>query len=114
MMTEPQENPVENPIGVEPAVFSPDGDGFDDNCRVTYQFDEAGCTMNTYVFSADGRMVRHLVKGELVTDQGNFVWNGLDSGGSRVPIGIYVVVTEVFDLEGNVRRFKNAVGVASQ
>ena len=59
-------------------------------------------------------MVRHLVKGELVAGQGGFVWNGLDNGGSRVPIGIYVVVTEVFDMEGRVRRYKNAVGVASQ
>ena len=70
--------------------------------------------MNAYVFSADGRLVRHLVRGELVADQGCFVWNGLDSQGNRVPIGIYVVVTEVFDMNGNVRKFKNAVGVASR
>ena len=70
--------------------------------------------MNAYVFSADGHLVRHLVKGELVADHGSFVWNGLDSRGSRVPIGIYVVVTEVFDFEGVVRKYKNAVGVASR
>ena len=113
MMVEQQENPIENPIEVEPAVFSPDGDGFNDNCQFTYQFDASGYTMNVYVFSADGRLVRHLVKGELVADQGSFVWNGLDSHGTRVPIGIYVVVTEVFDFEGKVNRHKNAVGVAS-
>ena len=109
-----QENPIENTINVDPAVFSPDGDGFDDNCRVAYQLDTQGCTMNAYVFSADGRLVRHLVRGELVADQGCFVWNGLDSQGNRVPIGIYVVVTEVFDMNGNVRKFKNVVGVASR
>ena len=114
MMAEQQEKPIENPVVVEPAVFSPDGDGFDDNCRIAYQQDAAGCTMNVYVFTADGRMVRHLVKGELVSAQGSFVWNGLDEGGLRVPIGIYVVVTEVFDFEGKVRRYKNAVGVASR
>ena len=101
-------------VTVEPEVFSPDGDGFDDHCRIAYRLDESGCTMNAYVFSAEGRMVRHLVKGELVAGEGGFVWNGLDSRGSRVPIGIYVVVTEVFDLEGRVRRYKNAVAVASR
>lgn len=105
----------ENPetIQVEPQVFSPDGDGFDDNCLVTYQLDTTGCTLNAYVFSADGKLIRHLVKGQLVSDQGNFVWNGLDSQGSRVPIGIYIVLTEVFDMQGNLKTFKNAVAVAS-
>ena len=105
---------VVDQLTVEPKVFSPDGDGFDDNCRFSYQFDASGSTMNAYVFSAEGRLVRHLVKGELVAEEGSFVWNGLDSRGTRVPIGIYVVVTEVFDLEGRVRRYKNAVAVASR
>lgn len=114
MMAGEQEHTVENPIEVEPAVFSPDGDGFDDHCNVIYQLEEAGCTMNAYVYSAEGQLVRHLVKGELVAGEGRFVWNGLDGQGRQVPIGIYVVVTEVFDFEGVVRRYKNAVAVASR
>ena len=104
----------EEALVVEPVVFSPDGDGFDDNCRITYRLGETGCSMNVYVFSAEGQMVRHLVQGELVADEGSFVWNGLDARGRRVPIGIYVVVTEVFDMEGRVRRYKNAVAVGSR
>ena len=112
---EPNEGDVPSELlVVEPKVFSPDGDGFDDNCMITYQLDTQGCTMNAYVFGAEGQLVRHLVKGELVAAEGGFVWNGLDAGGQRVPIGIYVVVTEVFDMEGRVRRFKNAVAVASR
>ena len=114
MMEKTQVNVEINPIHISPSVFSPDGDGFDDNCRVTYQLDASGCTMNAYVFSAEGRLVRHLVKGELVSDRGGFVWNGLDSQGSRVPIGTYVVITEVFDLDGRINKYKNAVGVASR
>lgn len=101
-------------ITVDPQVFSPDGDGFDDSCLFTYQLGSSGCTMNAYVFSSEGQLVRHLVKGELVSQEGRFVWNGLDNRGSRVPIGIYVVVTEVFDMEGTVRGYKNAVAVASR
>ena len=114
MRDKPHETPQENPIEVLPSVFSPDGDGYDDNCQVSYRLDGSGYSMNAYVFSADGRLVRHLVRGELVTDEGKFVWNGLDGQGNRVPIGIYVVVTEVFNTEGNVKRFKNAVAVASR
>ena len=114
MMADEVDEIAENPISIVPEVFSPDGDGFDDNCQINYQLDKAGCTMNAYVFSADGRLVRHLVKGELVADEGGFVWNGLDSRGLQVPTGIYVVFTEVFDMEGNVRRYRNAVAVATR
>lgn len=101
-------------ISVDPDLFSPDGDGFDDNCMVSYRFDEAGYTMNVYVFAASGQLVRHLVKGELVGSEGNFVWNGTDDHGNRVPLGIYVVVTEVFNLNGVVKTYKKGVAVATR
>jgi hypothetical protein len=114
MMANCDPTPAETPIIVEPQVFSPDGDGFDDHCMFTYRLEASGCTMNVYVFSAEGRQVRHLVKGELVAQEGSFVWNGIDSRGLRVPIGLYVVVTEVFDREGEVKKFENAVAVSSR
>lgn len=105
---------VEVPISVEPKVFSPDGDAVDDHCVVDYSFEEAGCTMNVYIFNADGQLVRHLVRGELVGQKGRFAWNGLDGRGRRVPLGVYVVVAEVFDMNGMVRRYKEAVALASR
>ena len=101
-------------VSVVPKVFSPDGDGFDDHCAVSYEFEDAGRTMNVYVFNADGQLIRHLVRGELIGNEGSFIWNGLDQKGRRVPFGIYVFVTEVFDMEGKVLRYKNAVTVASR
>ena len=102
------------PIQLDPEVFSPDGDGFEDLLTIRYELEEAGCTMNAYLFDADGRLVRHLVRGELVAQEGCFVWNGLDQRGNRVPVGIYVLLTEVFDVEGKVQRYRNAVAVASR
>lgn len=101
-------------VTITPAVFSPDGDGFDDHCIVSYAFDETGSTVNVYVFNVDGQLVRHLVRGELVGKEGGVVWNGLDRHGRRVPLGVYVMVTEVFTMEGEVRRYRNAVAVASR
>lgn len=107
-------NEADTPIRIEPKVFSPDGDGFDDHCRITYSLDESGCTLNAYIFNVEGQLVRHLVRGELVGQEGGFVWNGMDSHGNRVPLGVYVVVTEVFRLDGVVEKYKNAVVVASR
>lgn len=101
-------------VSVAPEVFSPDGDGLDDHSMVSYTLEKVGCTLNVYVFSVEGCLVRHLVKGELVGQEGGFAWNGLDEKGNRVPLGLYVIVTEVLDLQGTVRHYKNAVAVASR
>ena len=105
---------ADEPIVIEPKTFSPDGDGLDDNCVIAYSFEEAGCTMNIYVFNVEGQLVRHLVKGQLVGREGSYVWNGLDSRGKSVPLGVYVMVAEVFRLDGMVRKYKKAVTVASR
>jgi hypothetical protein len=55
-----------------------------------------------------------LAKGELVGQDGSVIWNGLDDNGNRVPIGIYVVVTEVFNFDGKVKKFKNAAVVGTR
>ena len=106
--------PSNDEISINPDIFSPDGDGIDDACFINYRFDEAGYTMNTYVFNVAGQLVRHLVKGELVGQEGSVLWNGLDGNGNRVPIGVYVIVTEAFSFEGKVKQFKNAVVVGTR
>jgi len=106
--------PSNDEISISPEIFSPDGDGFDDACFINYRFDEAGYTMNTYIFNVAGQLIRHLVKGELVGQEGSILWNGLDNNGNRVPIGVYVVVTEVFNFSGKVKQFKNAVVVGTR
>ena len=106
--------PSQDAISISPEVFSPDGDGFDDACFVNYRFDEAVYTMNVYIFNVAGQLVRHLVKGELVGQEGSVVWNGLDNNGNRVPVGVYVVVTEVFNFDGKVKQFRNAAVVGTR
>lgn len=101
-------------IVIDPEVFSPDGDGFDDACFINYRFDESGYTMNTYIFNVAGQLVRHLAKGELVGQEGSVIWNGLDNNGNRVPVGVYVVLTEIFNFDGKVKQYKNAVVVGTR
>lgn len=114
MMAVDQSDEMEDPICIEPSVFSPDGDGVDDNCLITYILNETGNTMNAYLFNVEGQLVRHLVKGELTGQEGGFVWNGLDSQGNRVPLGVYIVIIEVFDMNGKVEKYKKTVVVASR
>ena len=106
--------PSQDEISISPEIFSPDGDGFEDACFINYRFNEAGYTMNIYIFNVAGQLIRHLAKGELVGQEGSVLWNGLDGKGNKIPVGVYVVVTEVFNFNGKVKQFKNAVVVGTR
>lgn len=99
---------------VEPELFSPDGDGFEDVTSIGWLLDAAGYTLNIHIFSSGGQHQRHLVKSELVSPEGAVSWNGLDDNGNKVATGIYVVYAEAFNPEGKVQAWKKAVVVATR
>ena len=105
---------IDNGTEVAPEVFSPDGDGFDDVCMINYHFDEPGYTMNIYIFNTSGQLVRHLVKGAVVGQEGSLPWNGFDDNGGRLPVGIYIVITEVYNFEGKVSKKKMPVVIMAR
>ncbi len=105
---------TDDEIVVEPEVFSPDGDGFDDVTTIAYRFDRAGYTLNIFIYTAAGQKVRHLVKSKLAGQEGAVSWDGRHEDGNRLPVGIYVVFVEAFDLEGKVRHYRRPVVVATR
>lgn len=42
---------LQGDVHIIPEVFSPDGDGVDDVATITYSFDDAGSTVNVYLFN---------------------------------------------------------------
>lgn len=101
-------------ILVSPKVFSPDNDGRDDIATINYQVEEQGYVANVIVFDANGRIVRHLVKNDLLQLKGKWNWDGLGENQSKLPIGTYIVFTEIFNLEGKKKSFKNSIVLARQ
>lgn len=99
-------------ISLTPAVFSPDNDGFDDFLTINYQFPAAGYVCNITVFDANGRPVRFVTRNALCGLQGYFRWDGLDEKSARLPVGVYVVLAEVFNLQGKTKQFRQAVTLA--
>lgn len=103
---------VQGDITVMPEVFSPDNDGTDDFLTITYRFPETGYTMNITVFDAGGRPVKALQRNAICSQHGSFRWDGLNDKFQQLPVGPYVIFTEVFNLAGKVKRFKNQVILA--
>lgn len=99
-------------ITVVPEVFSPDHDGIDDLLTIHYSFPAAGYVANITIFDASGRQVRYLQKNSLSGIKGYFRWDGLDDKDRKLPQGIYIIYTEIFNLDGKKRIFKNSVVLA--
>jgi hypothetical protein len=104
--------PIQGQVAISPAVFSPDNDGFNDFAVIDYQLPEPGYVANIRIFEANGRMVRHLAQNATLSTTGRFRWDGLGDRLNKLPIGTYVVLTEIFNLQGKTKKFKQTVTLA--
>lgn len=103
---------MQGEVSVSPAVFSPDNDGQDDFATLQYAFPQAGYVANVTIFDAAGRPVRYLQRNALSGVSGFYRWDGLDEKNKKLPVGLYIVYTEIFNLEGKTKRFKNTLVLA--
>jgi hypothetical protein len=101
-------------ITITPKTFSPDNDGFDDFTIINIKMSDPGYVANITIFDASGRPVRYLAKNAILASTGTIRWDGLDDKFRKAPIGVYVVFTEVFNLNGKKKSFKNTVVVAAR
>lgn len=99
-------------ITVTLEIFSPDNDGTDDFATVNYNFPTPGYIANITIFDASGRPVRYLQKNALCGVKGNFVWDGLNEKRQKLPQGIYIFFTEIFNTAGKKKQFKNTIVLA--
>ncbi|RYG03720.1 MAG: hypothetical protein EOO02_07775 [Chitinophagaceae bacterium] len=97
---------------LEPKVFSPNNDGVNDVAGLVYQMPEPGYMGSITIFDAGGRPVRYLLKSGLLGLKGTVNWDGLDEKLQRLPMGSYVVLMEIFNLKGKVKKMKKVVVLA--
>jgi hypothetical protein len=99
-------------IEIRPTLFSPDNDGIDDIATIHYRLDEPGYVANVIVFDAGGRPVCYVARNALLGLTGYWNWDGLGETKNRLPAGIYIVFTELFNKKGKKLQFKNIVVLA--
>lgn len=96
----------EEPFSIHPEIFSPDIDGYNDVLEISYNFSESGYVATIMVYDAVGRLVRRLVQNQLLGNTGSFSWNGITDDNEKAPIGYYLILIEVFDLNDNIKQYK--------
>ena len=97
---------TDNSIAITPEIFSPDEDGTNDIVNINYNFATPGFVANITIYDSKGRLVKHLVRNELLGLKGTYSWDGINDDREKSRIGIYVIFVEVFDLSGNVKQYK--------
>ena len=103
---------VQGEVKLSPEIVSPDNDGQDDFATIDYSFPESGNVASITIFDASGRPVRYLQRNALCGTSGSFRWDGLGEKNQQLATGVYVVFTEVFNLNGKKKHFKTPIVVA--
>ena len=89
-------------ISLSKDIFSPDQDGFEDVLLVNYSFSLPGNLGKACIFDDMGREVKTLFANELLGTTGFFTWDGVHANQTKAPIGVYILLMEVFSTDGGV------------
>ncbi|MDD3737677.1 MAG: lamin tail domain-containing protein [Lentimicrobiaceae bacterium] len=93
-------------LDLEPEVFSPDNDGYNDVLKISVNKIKPGSVVNITIFDSFGQIVRKLTNNELSGTSAVFYWDGLKDNNQKASIGRYIVFVEAYDLEGKVVKLK--------
>lgn len=104
---------IKGSITVSPKLFSPNYDGRDDYAFICYQLDQPGYVATVTIHDSYGRKIRTLVYNQRLSFEGQWRWDGLNDQSYPMGAGMYLVLTDLFDLRGKKRKFKTVVILAA-
>ena len=96
-------------------TFSPDNDGFEDVLRILYKFEKPNYVANVTIYNSQGTIVKKLIKNQTLSTAGELQWDGLDeTGAMKAKTGIYIVYVELYNLDGDIKKFRKTAVLASK
>ncbi len=101
-------------ITAEPEIITPDCDGINDVTVIRYNAGDVGYFANIIVFDRTGRPIKIIAQNLLLGAAGEFIWNGITGDGRPAPVGPYLIYSEVYNLSGYLKKFKNSCIIAEK
>lgn len=95
-------------------TFSPDNDGFEDLLQVSYHMPAPGMVANVKIFNDKGVLIKNLLNNSTLNSTGMFIWDGLNEFNSPVGTGVYFLHAEIFDTNGNLKKFRRSFALAAK
>ncbi len=110
-----QSLPLSDPGGIlvlEPRVFSPDNDGYNDLLVIFPGIEESGSVIRLWITQPDGTPVRMLANNHIAGSSSQYTWDGRHDNGQMAGGGFYVVHLRGYNpTSGSRWNRKGAVGV---
>jgi hypothetical protein len=97
---------------LNPESISPDNDAYHDYLNIHYSMDQSGYVLSVTIYDAAGHLVRNLTENEMLAAEGVIQWDGLNNNNQHPGAGIYIVLLDYFDLQGNRKQEKRTCVVA--
>ena len=101
-------------IEISPKVFVPANSGSmitQDFTTINYHFISGGKLANVNIYNRDGRVVKTIASGTSLSTNGFFRWDGTTNSGQVVSMGMYLIVFEAYDSNGERDVLKETVVV---
>ena len=105
---------ISDDFTLDPEIFSPDLDGYQDYLTIYYNLANAGYVATLRIYDQAGRLEKLLVNNQLLGTSGSFVWDGTNDNGGKVNVGIHIIYFELIGGNGEILSFKKPVVVATR
>ena len=93
-------------------IFTPDGDGIDDFLVIGFGGISDQATATVRIFDARGYAITTLLNNQIIGQENQIRWDGVDDDNLIVPIGHYFIVAEIFDQNGDRTSLREKVVVS--
>jgi len=101
-------SPSKTKFEIDPEVFTPNLDGLDDFTNITL-VPSKPVKANIHIYNKKGLKVREVCQSKLITQKTVWIWNGLNQEKLDLPMGIYMVVVELWGSKGKPEYLKHPV-----
>lgn len=90
-------------LTVNPNPFSPDGDGYQERTVISYELPFNQSKVNLYLYTRTGVKKYKFFREKDSGKTGQFIWDGRDDKGKKLPVGLYIIYLEAVDKKSNKR-----------
>jgi hypothetical protein len=101
-------------ITIQPEIFSPDNDGYNDVLNISCKTTGPGQLLSITIYDAKGRLIKYLLKSRYISDGETFSWDGTRDNGQKANMGIYIIYAELFDEKGKVKHYRRTAVLATK
>jgi hypothetical protein len=94
-------------VTIEPKIFSPNGDGFNDRLQIKLCPGKPDMMANIRVYNENGLEIKRLANNLMIGTQDIIEWDGTTENHQKAGLGIYIIQVELFGLQGGRKQYKD-------